>query len=78
MAVHRSRALTGSRQPRPPVRGIRETIEHKCGKCGVSYTAHRTRGVLSTERFFVLQGHLEVMCPEGHRELIETSLRHLT
>jgi hypothetical protein len=39
---------------------------------------HRTHGVVSPGRFFVLQGHLEIMCPEGHRELIQTTARHST
>lgn len=75
MMIHRSRA--GSRQPRPPARRIREVIEHHCTTCDKTYELHRNRTRLMPGMFYVTQGHLQVICPEGHPETIETTERHL-
>lgn len=76
MTIFRSRALTDSLEPRPMVRGIAEVIEEQCTDCEISYEFRRTHGPLSPGHFFLLQGHLEMMCVEGHKQLIRTQLRH--
>lgn len=71
MPIYRSRALTGSAQPRPPARKLKDPIEHKCATCGKDYYLSRASrpGVRGT--FYMTQGHLQVTCPEGHREEIQ-------
>lgn len=77
MAIFRSRALTGSRQPRARGRMIRDVIQHHCLKCEVSYSVRRGYGAIEPGTFLVSQGHLQVTCPEGHSETIETTGEHL-
>lgn len=78
MAILRSRALTGSCEPRPPVRTIKNTIEHHCSTCEESYLICRTYGRAAPGFFGLLGMQMEVVCPFGHREVIDRSVQHLT
>jgi hypothetical protein len=56
---------------------MREVIEHHCSTCDETYDLHRNRTRIMPGTFYVTQGHLQVVCPKGHSETIETTEQHL-
>ncbi len=66
-------------EPKRPAKDIKDPIEHQCAACKQTYAIRRSRrkpGIAGT--FYVTQGHLQVTCPEGHREQVETTIQHTT
>ncbi|MGA8807400.1 MAG: hypothetical protein WB973_05940 [Thermoanaerobaculia bacterium] len=77
MPIYRSRALTGSPQPRSHGKTLKDPIEHHCSTCNQTYELSRYVRPFVAGTFYPTQGHLQVTCPDGHREEIPTTLHHL-
>jgi hypothetical protein len=77
MPIYRSRALTGSAEPRPRAKMLKNSIEHHCSTCDETYDLFRNVRPSVPGTFYQTQGHLQVTCPAGHREEIPTTLQHL-
>jgi DNA-directed RNA polymerase subunit RPC12/RpoP len=67
-----SKALTGGRDPRPPIKDSPRAISARCGECQTEFNATRSWNAAEPGMFFLLpMGDASLKCPNCGHETVE-------